>query len=381
MRILAVIESPSWIDYQVVSSLEDMGHHVTRFVYGEAVTQFYGRSLRHVQRQKNQQLLEQARALHAAGRLDLIVCYVYDDFLLEEQAAVLSALGVPMVNINVDMVNQWYRQIRTARYFTAILCAHRQNMEQIARYGGRALYFPMAARLTASFDGVVAPDFEPAAPVTFLGTPMLYRLRVLSMLESENIPVAVYGRYWNEDRHVAAEGSFERTFSDIRHYAWPRLRAEGTKGLWEPLRARLTRSAKTEAPVLKRIRKQPPLADATVPALFRRSQINLGFTRIVGDDPDQPGQTQVKLRDFEVPLAGGFYLVEHVPEYESLFTPGVEVETWKTPRELVSKIRHYLTHDDERRKIAAAGERRARAEHTWAHRFEALFATLGLTAR
>ena len=87
-------------------------------------------------------------------------------------------------------------------------------------------------------------------------------------------------------------------------------------------------------------------------SLFARSPINLGFTRMSGDDPAIPGVTQVKLRDFEVPAAGGFYLVERTEEYDEFFRPGVEVETWGTLGELIDKIRYYLSHDAERRRIA-----------------------------
>ena len=84
-----------------------------------------------------------------------------------------------------------------------------------------------------------------------------------------------------------------------------------------------------------------------------------------GNDPAIPGVTQVKLRDFGVPLAGGFYWVERVEEYDEFFRPGVEVETWGTLEELFDKIRYYLSHDAERRRIALAGKQRAVAEHTW----------------
>ncbi|HWY87355.1 MAG TPA: glycosyltransferase, partial [Gemmataceae bacterium] len=78
------------------------------------------------------------------------------------------------------------------------------------------------------------------------------------------------------------------------------------------------------------------------------------------------------------PLAGGFYLVEEAPDYAELFVPGKEVETWRTPAELVDKIRYYLSHEDERRAVAKAGHRRALADHTWRHRFEMLFEDLNL---
>ena len=113
-------------------------------------------------------------------------------------------------------------------------------------------------------------------------------------------------------------------------------------------------------------------------SFFKNSIINLGFTRMRGHDPFKVGINQVKLRDFEIPLAGGFYLVEHVSEYTELFRPGKEVETWKNPSELIDKIKYYMEHNDERIKIANAGQSRALKEHTWQHRFATLFNELGI---
>src|SRR4051794_19155006 len=102
-----------------------MGHRVHRFAYGPAVGDFYGRARRTEQWKKNQELLDLAGKLSRQGSLDLIFCYVYDDFLTVDTAKAMARFGVPMVNFNVDMVNQWYRQIRTARFFTYILCAQK----------------------------------------------------------------------------------------------------------------------------------------------------------------------------------------------------------------------------------------------------------------
>jgi spore maturation protein CgeB len=107
--------------------------------------------------------------------------------------------------------------------------------------------------------------------------------------------------------------------------------------------------------------------------LFCTAKINIGFTRMAGDDPDRPGVTQVKLRDFEVPAAGGFYLVEVAPDHETHFRDGEEIVTWRTCDELIDKARHYLSHPEDRRRIAEAGRARALSEHLWEHRFSALF--------
>lgn len=382
MRILTVLESPSWADYHLAGSLEELGHAVYRFSYGGYVGEFYGRAREEERLRKNRELLAMAEGLLRAGGLDLIFCYVYDDFLLPDYAKALSSLGVPMVNLNVDMVSQWYRQIRTAKYFTRILCAHRANMESMAKYGANVMYFPMAARVAGPSNEI--ESWMPAAPVTFVGTPMPYRAEVIGRLHAEGFPVAVYGKYWQEQRQALPLRDVEKTLADLRHYGLARLRCEGPGALLRALKDRLPSSRSRPLPgqraVLPASVLHGFLPNEAMPALFRKSRINLGFTRMIGEDPGLNGVNQVKLRDFEVPMAGGFYLVERAPDYDDLFTPGIEVETWQNLAELREKIHYYLAHDSEREAIASAGERRARAEHSWEIRFRTLFNELGLVA-
>jgi hypothetical protein len=377
LRILCVVENSAWVQSHIAGSLSAMGHDVATFCYGAAVGEFYGRSRRDDRHAKNQALLGAARSLRQGPGLDLIFCYVYDDFLEEETAAALRALDVPLVNYNVDMVNQWYRQTLTARYFTRMLCAQRANMAQLARYNPRVLHFPMAGKVVPA-TGNAAPSAAPDAPVTFVGTPMTYRVRVLDGLHRSGIPLAIYGKYWQEGREASAPATLEKILHDLRHYTAPKFRSEGLAGLFEALKRRVPKTRNTSerrlpANVCKGYAPEDGLA-----ALFASSAINLGFTRMSGDDPDRPGITQVKLRDFEVPLAGGFYLVERVAEYEEFFRPGVEVECWETPAELIEKIRYYLDRPAARQQMASAAHKRAVAEHTWERRFSMLFGDLGL---
>jgi spore maturation protein CgeB len=63
-------------------------------------------------------------------------------------------------------------------------------------------------------------------------------------------------------------------------------------------------------------------------------------------------------RCFEIPAAGTFMLSEHTDDLNSLFREGVEAEYFRNREELLSKVRYYLTHEQERRKIAEAGHAR-----------------------
>jgi spore maturation protein CgeB len=87
---------------------------------------------------------------------------------------------------------------------------------------------------------------------------------------------------------------------------------------------------------------------------------------------------QLRLRDFEVPMSGGFYMVEYAEELEDFFEVGKEIVCYEGPDDLVNKIRYYLAHEVEREAIRKAGHERALLDHTWKRRFEKAFREMGL---
>ncbi|MDF1553819.1 MAG: glycosyltransferase [Deferrisomatales bacterium] len=77
-------------------------------------------------------------------------------------------------------------------------------------------------------------------------------------------------------------------------------------------------------------------------------------------------------RAFEIAGIGGFQLLSHSPVVEDHFVVGREVETFSSRKELVEKVRYYLGEPEKMATIAAAGQRRAYAEHTFCHRLQEL---------
>jgi spore maturation protein CgeB len=119
----------------------------------------------------------------------------------------------------------------------------------------------------------------------------------------------------------------------------------------------------------------PPLTDEELIKMYSRSRISLGFSSVA----DSSGIKQVRLRDFEAPMSGAFYMVEEFDELAEFFEPGKEIVFFTTPEDLLEKARYYLRHEAQRRRIRAAGLRRARAEHTWQDRFRMVFREMGLS--
>jgi spore maturation protein CgeB len=74
------------------------------------------------------------------------------------------------------------------------------------------------------------------------------------------------------------------------------------------------------------------------------------------------------MRLFEATGMGALLLTEAAPNLGELFVPGQEVGTYAGADELVARIRALLDDEDRRAAIAAAGQRRTLADHTYERR-------------
>ena len=82
-------------------------------------------------------------------------------------------------------------------------------------------------------------------------------------------------------------------------------------------------------------------------------------------------------RTFEVAAIGAFQLTD-TPALKDVFEPEREVAAFETQEEMLDKIAYWLVRDDERARMAERAQRRAHAEHTYAHRWAAKLQALGL---
>jgi spore maturation protein CgeB len=83
---------------------------------------------------------------------------------------------------------------------------------------------------------------------------------------------------------------------------------------------------------------------------------------------DAAGAFANNLRLYEVTGVGSLLLTDWKENLTEMFVPGLECAAYRSVDECVRLARHYLAHEEERATIAAAGQRRALAEHTYEHR-------------
>jgi spore maturation protein CgeB len=113
--------------------------------------------------------------------------------------------------------------------------------------------------------------------------------------------------------------------------------------------------------------------------MYSRSKISLGFSAC-GETHRGPERIlQIRLRDFEAPMSGAFYMTEYMEELEEFYDIGKEIVCYHGKEDLAAKIDYYLRNDAEREAIRSAGQQRCLRDHTWQNRFALAFQKIGLT--
>jgi spore maturation protein CgeB len=78
------------------------------------------------------------------------------------------------------------------------------------------------------------------------------------------------------------------------------------------------------------------------------------------------------LRLYEATGVGTLLLTDWKENLHEIFIPGKEVVAYRSPEECAELIHYYLTHEEERQAIAAAGQQRTLREHTSYQRMQEL---------
>ncbi|MCM8788424.1 MAG: glycosyltransferase [Candidatus Omnitrophica bacterium] len=85
---------------------------------------------------------------------------------------------------------------------------------------------------------------------------------------------------------------------------------------------------------------------------------------------------QIKTRHFDICMCGGFQISEYIPMIERYFDIGKELVVFSSLEEMLSLVQYYQKREDERKKIAEAGQQRTRREHLMIHRWQDIISQL-----
>ncbi len=299
-----------------------------------------------------------------AGRLDLVLTYVSDSHLEPATIEQVRTRVAPTINFFCNNVHQFHLVQRTARYFDHCLVPEGVAIRKYERAGARPIFWPMAANPTYYRPVDVPLRYD----ATFAGQRYADRGSLVLALLRGGVAADAFGQSWRVGSNAAGPGdrpgpAVVRALDLLRHGRDP-LRAMRDTLDWRALAAGYPEHL------------HGPVSDEQYVRLYSESRISLGFV-IVGDTHRtlRP-QTQVRLREFEGPMSGAFYMTGWLDEMALHYDVGREIVCYHSAEELVDRARYYLAHDDERERIRRAGHERARRDHTWHRRFETLFAEL-----
>lgn len=212
--------------------------------------------------------------------------------------------------------------------------------------------------------------------VTFVGQPHGNRRAIIRALLDHGIDVRVWGSGWESGR--LSQDDMVKVFNQSRinlnlsnASVSKSAMSSNEKGVAYRLLSRLARELQTMAGDDARWRWLN---------LMKSALRGVRGNRHSGLD-EEGYSDQIKGRNFEVPGCGGFLMTGPADDLERYFEIDVEICCFKNLPDLIDKTRYYLDHPEERAAIADAGYLRTLREHTYAHRFNHIFRTMGLPSQ
>lgn len=114
----------------------------------------------------------------------------------------------------------------------------------------------------------------------------------------------------------------------------------------------------------------PPKFGLEMYDAIRRSRLSFNI------DSTKAGESVGNIRMFETTGVGGCLLTGTADNMAELFEDGKEVVTYYSLDECVEKVRYLLDHEDQRRSIAQAGQKRTLRDHTIRNRCQQIDAVI-----
>ena len=349
-------------------SLQDLGHEIVEFDYDlreifrnlDFTDPIQNQFIQQHKAKTSQVLLEQIRFEHSKKPINFFFSYFYDACVTPETIDEIRSMGIKTINWYCNASYQLHLVAEISPHYDFCLVPEKFRLADYKAIGANPVYFQEAANPRIYKPYSVPYEYD----VSFVGQKYGNRAEFIHFLNQHSVNVRVWGTGWLP-KPVDAKNAVS-TWVKLREVLKTR---DGIKKITSKLKRMITSSR-------YRLPHQicgNPLSDQEMVEMFNRSKINLGFS-VVGEtysttDPIK----QIRLRDFEIPMSGGFYMTEYFPELEDFYEIGKEIVCFTDKADLLHKVIYYLEHPDEREQIRWAGFKRAQKYHSWQKRFADLF--------
>lgn len=353
--------------------LVDLGNDVVEFDYDlretfQNLNPHYPRQRKFIKKNRpkiSSELFRQITLAHKKKPIDLFFSYFFDACILPETIDEIKTMGIKTVNWYCNGSYQLELVSQISPHYDFCLVPEKFRINDYKALGATPIYCQEAANPTIYKAYDVAQEFD----VTFVGQAYGDRPEYIQHLLNNGINVKVWGVNWD----IFTTKPLSETKKHKTNYCSKLKKLFTREGLYI-LKKKLERIFYAPKPILLPENVVGPvLSDQEMIKMYSRSKINLGFSTCGETHKDKKRIVQVRLRDFEVPMSGGFYMTEYMQELEEFFDIGKEIVCYHDKHDLADKITYYLKHDSKREKIRQAGRARCIKDHSWHKRFEMVF--------
>ena len=337
------------------------------------------------------QIIEEVRRAHNERPVHLFLSYFYNSHFDPAGFEEIRRMGIPTVNFYCNSIYQFELVSEIAAKVDYAWHAEKEARSLYLKIGANPVWVQMGADPEV-YRPLPQQTVQPKA--CFVGQKYADRDRWLSALVNAQVPVDVFGPGWGANgvekvagapvqpaRVLNRKQSPPGTLASYMEAFEENIRAQGLFGglarTWRQLGHR--RHTRKLSPLFS------PIAKGAIPfqkigSVFSSYEVILNFSNVWADG--RPGSKlipHVRLRDFEAPMSRTCYLTGYTDEIAEFYDLKKEIDTYRSPEELVDKARFYLSHPAEAERLREAGYRRALNDHTWKRRFEKLFNEIGLS--
>jgi spore maturation protein CgeB len=324
-------------------------------------------------------LIKEIATEHQAQPIDLFFSYFWSEVCEPRTIEKIKSMGIKTLNWYCNGSYQFELIAELAPHYDWCLVPEKFRLKDYEAIGAHPLYCQEAANPRIYKPYNVPVDID----VSFVGQAYGDRPAYIKHLLDQGIDVRVFGYGWDQFSNAPRPGPpTAKRFLNI-------ARKLTTREGWHALHRRLSRPPDASVDIKAGGFDSPVilpgkviggvLSDIEMIQMYSRSKISLGFSTCGDTHRTNERIVQIRLRDFEVPMSGGFYMVEYMEELEEFFEIGKEIVCYTGPQDLADKIEYYLRHETEREAIRKAGYERCLRGHTWRHRFEKVFEQTGLS--
>ncbi|MBU1007663.1 glycosyltransferase [Candidatus Dependentiae bacterium] len=353
--------------------LIDLGHDVVEFEYDlrktfQNLNPAYPKQKFFIKTNRpkiSQELLTQIKQAHDNKKIDLFFSYFFDACILPETIDEIKSMGIKTVNWYCNGSYQLNLVSQISPHYDYCLVPEKFRLNDYKKLGATPIYCQEATNPNIYKSHQCQQKFD----VTFVGQAYGDRPNYIKHLLDNGIDVRVWGINWD----LYTEQSVLDQKQTKKSYLLKLKKLFSREGLYI-LKNKFYRTLFSPSPpILPKKIIGNILSDQKMIKLYSQSKINLGLSTCGETHLKKNRIMQIRLRDFEVPMAGGFYMTEYMQELEEFFEIGKEIVCYHNKNDLVDKIKYYLKHDNQREKIRRAGQARCLKDHTWHKRFEMVF--------